>query len=149
MDIASGLSALSSALGALKGLAELDRTLDQAEFKLKIATIYTELADARMALSDARESIHQRDGEIARLKAKESSQLPVVSHNGYNFGIAADGRSIGRPFCPVCEKTNGLQIQLTPSIGGGDACPKCKANFRGIPWQLPEEKQPQPKHLPD
>ena len=57
MDIASGLAAATAALTTVKHLAELDKALSQAELKLKMATLYSDLADVRMALTDAKETI--------------------------------------------------------------------------------------------
>lgn len=57
MDIATGLAAATAALTTVKQLAELDKALSQAELKLKMASLYSDLADVRMALTDAKETI--------------------------------------------------------------------------------------------
>ena len=57
MDIASGLSAASAAITIAKDLREIDRSVDEATFKLKIAELTEALADTKIALSDARNKI--------------------------------------------------------------------------------------------
>lgn len=143
MDIATGLTALNSALGTIKQLQDIDKNFDKAELKLRMSTLYSDLADARIALSDARELLREKDAEISRLKERGDSRLPVVFYRGFNFGLGSDGRSIGRPFCPVCEKTKGLQMQLTRTrIGRADMCPHCQAVYQDAPMALPDELQP-------
>lgn len=69
MDIAAGLSAATTALTTVKQLTEIDKALSLGELKLKMATLYTELADVRMALSDAKEALASKDKRIAELEA--------------------------------------------------------------------------------
>lgn len=145
MDIAAGLTALNSALSTIKQLQDIDKNFDKAELKLRMATLYSDLADARIALSDARELVREKDVEIARLKARDDSKLPVVFHQGFNFGIGPDGRSIGRAFCPACEKVKGIQMQLTRTpTGRADMRPHCLAVYQGAPLKLPDDLQPGP-----
>ncbi|MCM2561010.1 hypothetical protein M8756_01880 [Lutimaribacter sp. EGI FJ00015] len=141
MDIMTGLSAAAKALEIAKSLREFEGKLNDATFKHQIAELYTALADAKMALADARQELSDKDAEIARLKAVDASKMRTVSYNGYNFGIGADGKPIGRPFCPVCEKTKGIQVQITRGLSKHDLCPSCKAVYGtgGYPWKLPDD----------
>ncbi|MDR6591566.1 hypothetical protein [Agrobacterium tumefaciens] len=70
MDIATGLSLLSQATGVVKDLREIDKGYDAAALKAQMADLYGTLADVKIALSDARETIHERDLEIKTLEAK-------------------------------------------------------------------------------
>jgi hypothetical protein len=67
MDIVTGISALSKAMEGIRALREIDREFDQAALKSEMADIYGALADAKIALSDSRELLHEKDEEIARL----------------------------------------------------------------------------------
>lgn len=144
MDLMGGLSAVGKGLDIVKALRELEGQVNDSTFKYQIAELYTALADAKIALADAREEIAKRDSEIAHLKAVQDSKMPVVNHHGYNFGIDEDGDSIGRPYCPVCERKDGSQIQITRGVSSHDLCPRCHAIYGtgGYPWRLPEEKKP-------
>jgi hypothetical protein len=57
MDIMVGFSAVSQALNIAKQLKEFEKQFDSAEFKLKIAELYSTLADAKIGLVDAKETI--------------------------------------------------------------------------------------------
>jgi hypothetical protein len=141
MDIMTGLSAASKALEIAKSLREFESQINDATFKHQISELYLALADAKIALADARQEISDKDAEIAKLQAVEASKMRTVSHRGYNFGIDDSGKSIGRPFCPVCEKTKGIQVQITRGLSKHDLCPSCHAVYGtgGYPWKLPDD----------
>lgn len=138
MDIMVGLSAISQAMDIAKKLKDLEKRTDEAEFKNQIADLYTALADAKMALADARQKLTEKDDEIASLKKADDLKMPTVTHGGYNFGLDEHGKSIGRPFCPVCEKTKGIQIQIMRGTSRHDLCPSCQAVYSDYPWKLPD-----------
>lgn len=138
MDVMAGLSAVSTALDIAKKLKEFDKRLGDAEFKLRISELMMSLADAKVALSEAKLSLLAKNEEIASLKKKDRARFRTVSYRGYSFGIDDSGKSIGRPFCPVCE-ARGLQIQLTRVTSTKDLCPSCKAPYGGHPYMLPSD----------
>lgn len=143
MDIMGGLSAVSKGLEIVKALKDIEGRANDATFKLQIAELHGALADAKIALADAREELAVRDREIARLKEVQSGKMPVVRYRGFNFGIDEDGDSIGRPYCPSCENKDGAQIQITRLDSKANLCPRCE-NFYGsdMPWKLPDDKKP-------
>ncbi len=82
MDLMSGLTAISHALSIAKELREIDRGVDEAAYKLKIADLIETLADTKIALSEAKEAISEKDAEIAKLlrtieDAKSGDICPV------------------------------------------------------------------------
>lgn len=95
MTLLEGLSAATAALGLLKELRDIDRSVDDAEYKLKIAEISSALADAKIALSDASLEINENDQKIQSLK----SELDTA-----RFGDT----------CPKCRKG---RLQLTDTRG--------------------------------
>ena len=84
MDIVGGLAAISKALDVVKALREFDRSYDQATVKAKMADLYGDLAEEKVALSNARLALVEKNEEIAALQ-KELS-----------------GESRREP-CPLCE----------------------------------------------
>ena len=142
MEIAAGVAALANALKAVKALSEIDKALSTGELKLKMADLYSSLSEARIALSDAQAELHAKEQEIRRLSGSRANQLETVSHRGFSFGIGADGKPIGRPYCPVCEQ-EGVRVQLTRANAKFDICPRCKAPYGGHPFKLPDELVPQ------
>lgn len=143
MDFMTGLAAVGKALEIVKSLREVEVKSNDAAFKLQVADLYTALADAKIALAEAKEQAGEQEREIKRLKDIQAKQMPTVSYNSYTFGIDENGKSIGRPFCPICEQECGHQIQLVRSLGPGrsDACPRCKAIYTDHPSKLPDEYQ--------
>ncbi|WP_187430277.1 hypothetical protein ROLI_007780 [Roseobacter fucihabitans] len=65
MNVVEGLTAASLALGLVKDLRDIDRSVDEAEYKLKIAEIIKALADAKIALSDAKMKISNLENTLA------------------------------------------------------------------------------------
>ena len=139
MDIMTGISAISQALDITKKLRDLDKKFDESEFKMQISDLYLALSDAKIALADAKLELSNKDAEIDKLKSVHNSKMPTVTYKGYNFGIDEDGKDIGRPFCPVCEKTKDIQIQLIRVSSRADLCPSCNAPYSGYPYRLPPD----------
>lgn len=137
----TGLTAISSALDIAKKLQNYDKQFNEAEFKLQIAELYTSLSDAKIALSEAKQQIVEKNTEIKQLKDKQSKKMRTVNYRGFNFGVGTDGRSIGRPFCPICEQKQDIQVQITRNLSKGDFCSCCEAIYSSYPWQLPKDYQ--------
>lgn len=70
MDIAAALSVLGHATNIVKNLREIDKSFDVAAIKAQMADLYGTLADVKIALSDARETIHAKDKAIRELQDK-------------------------------------------------------------------------------
>ena len=68
MDIIGALATASQAVKLAKDLREIERDLDSAGYKAKMAELYGNLADIKMALSDAKVALHEKDGRILALK---------------------------------------------------------------------------------
>ncbi|SEN79899.1 hypothetical protein SAMN05216227_102531 [Pseudorhodobacter antarcticus] len=66
MDLIQGLAAASAAIGIAKDLREIDRGVDEASYKLKIAELISALADTKIALADAKEKITSLEAELDR-----------------------------------------------------------------------------------
>ncbi len=70
MDIAAGLALLAQATGIVKDLRAIDKSFDVALLKSQMAELYGTLADVKIALSDARETIHEKERKIKELGDK-------------------------------------------------------------------------------
>ena len=80
MDLVSGLSAASTALGIVKDLREIDRSVDEASFKLKLAELTGALADTKVALSDARERINKLERQLSEAQLGDYCPICRNSH---------------------------------------------------------------------
>ncbi len=67
-EIVTGLAAANQAVGLVKELREIDRSVDEAGFKLKLADLTQLLADAKIALSEANLALNEKDTKIRQLQ---------------------------------------------------------------------------------
>lgn len=87
MDIATGLALLGQATGIVKDLREIDKGFDGAALKAQMADLYGTLADVKIALSDARETIHTKDQKIRELEERTATLT-----SGEACPLCGDGR---------------------------------------------------------
>ncbi|UXN57782.1 hypothetical protein [Phyllobacterium zundukense] len=76
------LATASQAIKIAKDLRDIARDVNSASYKAKMDELYGGLADIKIALSDAREELHEKDtlikklqGEIVALKSGETCPL--------------------------------------------------------------------------
>jgi hypothetical protein len=92
MDVIGGLTSAKLALDLAKDLREIDRSVDEAAYKLKLADLTSALADTQLALADAKIRISDLEAELA-------------------------DRAKGM-LCPIC-RSGRLQVDRTePSMAG-------------------------------
>ena len=128
VDIMTALATASQAMKLAQDLRGIDKAMDAAEYKLKIADLTVVLADIKIALTDAREELESKDAEIENLKKRFQRSAETVELRGFKYNKGADGNPKGKPYCPVCEQKSGHFFHLT-RIEGQDHCPHCKAKF--------------------
>lgn len=93
MDIIGGLAAANQAISLVKEIREIDRSVNEAEFKSKIADLSLALADARIALSEAKLAVQEKEVAITDL-----NKLLDEAKNGEH--------------CPKCKNGN-LKLSRT------------------------------------
>ncbi len=99
-EIVSGLNAANLAAQLIKDLKQIDRSIDEATFKLKLAELTEALADTKIALSEVREILATRDAEIRALREQLES-------------------AVSGDTCPVCRagKMQTLRVKKHPTFG--------------------------------
>jgi hypothetical protein len=135
--IAEGLSAVSTALGIVKTLREIDRGVQEAEFKLKIASVTESLADAKLALVDAQDEVKRREAELDQLRSSlRFREEDTITSGGFLFR-KVEGKAVGRAFCSVCiDEGRFLHLNnIQTKEGLSFQCPRCKANYG---WNVPQ-----------
>lgn len=126
---------ISAALASIKFAREMagfyrgvEKTIDQAEFKLKIADIVDALTDAREKIADVQGLVIEKDERIRGLEEalKFQGELQYEEPVYWQY---KDGAKIDGPFCPKCwdDERKTIRTQKTSSIRWG--CPKCKIGF--------------------
>ena len=68
MELGTALSAISNAMTLAKTLRGIEKDYDLASVRAQMAEIYDALADARIALADAKGLISERDLQIKELQ---------------------------------------------------------------------------------
>lgn len=125
MDLIAGLAATAKGLEIAKALRDIDRSMEAAEYRAKIADLIDQLTDAKIALSEARETIAAKDAEIRRLTEVQAAKVKTLRNkDGFNFGFV-DGQVNQLPFCPTCEQ-QGKQIMFSGFDGDILRCSACK-----------------------
>lgn len=133
----SGIAVAAQALDILGKLRNLELDLKNSEVKLQLADLYAKVAELKVALADAAIELREKEDTIANLKDRARIKIPTMFHNGFNFGLDAEGKPLMKPFCPTCEQREGLQIILQYR-GTGAACPSCQGIFDGRMTSPPE-----------
>mgnify|MGYP001398699799 CR=1 FL=1 len=142
MDWGAALSAVATAVGIAKDLREIDQGLDKAAMKARLADVISNLADVRIALTDAREEMRERDAEVDRLRRAFEFRSSLVEKDGYKFEPFPDGTPKGEPFCPRCEQNLGRFYRLNSIAGYSKyGCPECKSTFQHVPVFLWEKQE--------
>lgn len=140
MDIITGITAISNGLGIAKALRGLEKNYDAATYRAQIADLIDALADAKLALSDAKEKQSDNSAEIARLKAAFETKSSLIKGEGdYNFLSADDGNPIGYPVCPKCEVLEGRISQTKEhQYSHTSRCPACETVYNPVVCYLPQ-----------
>ena len=133
MDFIGAIATATKALEGLKLLRGLEKSFDEASFKLTIADLTTNLADLKIALGEAKSEAAEKDAEISRLKNEFAFRAEnTIESKGFRYEKSSDGKPQGMPFCIRCEKVDGrlIPIVFTLSKEGNQAvCPQCQSKF--------------------
>lgn len=130
-DIITALATAGQAVKLAQDLRGIDKAIDAAEFKLKIADLTVALSDIKLALAEAKEELTAKDAEIAALKKQFQRSAETIEVKGFKYKKGEDGKPRGAAFCPVCEQKHGQFYHLT-RLMGKDFCPHCKAAFERV-----------------
>ncbi|WP_223426509.1 hypothetical protein [Tateyamaria pelophila] len=108
MDLVTGVAAASQAIKLVKEIGDIDRSIDEASFKLKIAEVVSALADTKMALADAKQRIHSLESDIKTLKKGDT--CPMCKKGHLRVVSAEDSTRAGVEYhnckCSHCEYKN-------------------------------------------
>jgi predicted nucleic acid-binding Zn-ribbon protein len=103
VDIMTALATASQAIKLAQDLRGIDKAMDAAEYKLKIADLTTALSDIKIALTDAKTELASKDAEIEQLTKALRRVAELVEYHGYKYDKTPEGGPKGAPYCPVCE----------------------------------------------
>lgn len=132
MDIGAAITVAGETLRIVKGLKDLDHALDKAELKSAMADLYSNLADVRIALSDAQGELHQRNARIAELEAALENKATLKEVDGFMYAVDEQGNPKGLPFCAACLANGGKQVRPAHLHREFFKCPSCDALYNNL-----------------
>lgn len=134
MPIMEALAAIGQAIDVAKGMRAVEKSFDAAEYKMRIAELMSTLSDARLEMLEARDTLIEKDAELARMKAVMEVQADLVQlQTGFKYRGGEDGNPIGLPIRPRCEGRDG---RITFFVSAGRPrqvrCPVCSDEYSGV-----------------
>jgi hypothetical protein len=134
MDPMTTLATLGKSLEVLKTMRDIDKNFDAATYKAKIAELMSDIADAKIALIDAKDQIDALKKSEATLKVAFQRREDCVRDNDFLFERDDIGNPKGMPFCSRCEQADGFLMKLANDAGARDNafCPRCTTKYYNI-----------------
>lgn len=134
MDWAATLGSLSSALGVVKAIKDIDAAYDKAAYKAQIADLLSTLADVKIAVLDGREELREKDAEIQRLSNALATKADLIKGpGGYLWVNQGHGLRLGYPVCPKCLDSDGHQVELKQDGNKSSTkCVRCNTQFMPV-----------------
>ena len=130
VDIMTALATAGHVSNLLKELLGIDKAVNAAEFKFKIAELTEAVADLKLSLVETKDDLATKDAEIERLKKLLQRTANLVAFRGYKYDTNEDGLPIGQAYCPVCEQKDGMLFHLSYFMGeNASICLACKSRF--------------------
>ncbi|MBQ0961964.1 hypothetical protein KAK06_23705 [Ideonella sp. 4Y11] len=128
MDV---LATIQNAIEIAGKLRNLSKKIEDAEFRMLVADLSGDLADAKLEVADLKlrlaQSLEESRQLNERLEQRDASK-PTLSDGAYKFE-GEDGL-----FCTACFDTLAKKVRVTPLTGafktfGKWRCPSCKATL--------------------
>ena len=132
--ISTVLSSIKAATDIAKIVRESGLTLEQAEYKLKLAELVEKLADAKLQIASIQDIIDERDRKIKELEAAAIIRGKVSFEPPYYWLTDENGRRDG-PYCQQCYDSGAKFIRLTGSGNGIWGCKTCKSVYKDASYR--------------
>ena len=143
VDFAAALSAVGAGIQVVKDLNAVNKQLDEATLKLKIAELSGALATAQITLAEAQKEVADKTADIARLEANFKLKAELMEIKGRYYRRGGDGQPNGHALCSIClEKGSIVALVSLYEQGQPEGCPACKAKFGRLPafnWDVDRE----------
>lgn len=135
VDFVTAFATAGHAINLVNQLRGIQKSFDEAEWKLKVAELNGAIADLKNALVDAKHELTNKEEELKHLEQNFLVLKETVEADGYRFDKKADGTPTGHAYCPVCMQKEGYMFHLTQSMKPGrlEECPNCEATF-SVTW---------------
>ncbi|WP_323001804.1 hypothetical protein [Denitromonas sp.] len=131
--VSTVLSSIKAATDIAKIVRESGLTLEQAEYKLKLAELVEKLADAKLELASIQDVIDERDRQIKELKEAAIVKGKLSFDPPYYWLVGENGLRDG-PFCQQCYDSSAKLIRLTGFGNGYWECKTCNSNYMDVSY---------------
>lgn len=126
MDV---IASIQNAMNILGKLRALGKKVEDAEFKMLLADLSSEMADAKLEVANLKDEVASLQRENITLRERlsaRSAQKPEFSEGAYVFAGEAGH------FCTACFDSNDKKVRLTQLPAPFDdfgrwQCPSCHA----------------------
>jgi hypothetical protein len=131
-EFSAAMSGLKVAMEIGKGLAAVDKMMEQATLKGRVAELLSSLADAKIAITEAQGVFEQKDAEIRRLQDALANKAKVARVRNAYYELDAGGKPTGHPYCARCHEVDHRLVHLAVPdfLNELSTCPQCKAKFQ-------------------
>lgn len=107
--VSAALTSIKTATDVARLIKDGEKKLDQAEFKLKLADLIGNLADARIEIANITELLAAKDSEIRSLQTLLELKNNLIWEAPFYWKIK-DGQREG-PFCQQCFDASNKLIR--------------------------------------
>ena len=123
------LTTLTGAISVVKYLREVDKRLDDAELRSKLAEVYNGLSDTKMHVADLKVALIEKDQTIRALREQLAIRKTVVRERSAYWTV--DGDKKDGPLCPQCwdNDEKRIHMRLINQQYDGWRCPTCRNYF--------------------
>jgi hypothetical protein len=92
VDVMTAPATAGQAIKLAQDLRGIDKAVDAAEYKLKIADLTTALFNIKLALTEPREELVSKNVEIETLQKQFHSAADSVEYKGVKYDKGTDGK---------------------------------------------------------
>lgn len=107
--VSAALTSIKTATDVARLIKDGEKQLDQAEFKLKLADLIGNLADARIEIASITELLAAKDAEIRSLQAQLELKDNLIWEEPFYWKIKDEQRD--GPFCQQCFDASNKLIR--------------------------------------
>jgi hypothetical protein len=90
MDFMTAYATAGHISNLLKEVVGIDKAVNAAEFKIKIADLSAAVSDLKLALIEAKDELAAKDAEIERLQKLLLRKAELIEHGGFSYDSSND-----------------------------------------------------------
>jgi hypothetical protein len=128
------IAGISTVLASIKAASDIARTiresgltLEQAEYKLKLAELIDKLVDAKIHIASIQEILLEKEHSMKELEKALEIQ-GKIAYEPPSYWLNRGSRREG-PFCQQCYDSSRKMIRLQDHHNGAWSCKTCSSTY--------------------